>query len=311
MPLKFILLLGLTHSLIACGKNSSSPQTMAPVPKEDTTSSTEPPVVQKKSICNIEDPFKNRLQHLGGSPSASVFFNTIRNLDGVQRDQKIVAQINSGNIPQHLKHLNPVILPSRKNCKNQKTPTITICAMPDYLSVGDDLDFVRVPLGMPAAINIAQSMGFILPTPKITNSIYSQSKKKLAPLMRTPDHTMTTTLAFYEHSEDIDRSLTDLEQLAGGHKKDIVISNRLLNHNFSRVAIYGWHRLNGQPIQSLSTVHEKNYADYSHGIRLISQTAFVNDIAYSILDLLSDTDCASALSDEGALDQRVLRLFDN
>lgn len=311
MPLKFILLLGLAHSLIACGKNSSGVPTTAPVPQEDIASITEPPAVQKTSVCNIDDHFKNTPERLNNSPTASVFFNTIRSLGGVQRDQKILEQLTIGNRPRHLKKLSPVIFPSQKNCKNQKTPTITICAMPDYLSVGDDLDFVRVPLGMPAAINIAQSIGFILPTPKITNSIYSQSQKKLAPLTRTPDNTMTTTLAFYEHSDDIDRLLSDLEQLAGGHKKDVVISNRLLTHNFSRVAIYGWHRLNGQPIQSLSTAHEKNYADYSHGIRLISQLAFVNDTAYSILDLLSDADCAGALSDEGALDQRVLRLFDN
>ena len=162
---------------------------------------------------------------------------------------------------------------------------------------------------MPAAISLAKNLGFILPTTKITNAIYTQSQKKLAPLTRTPDNTMTTTAAFYEHSRSIDQSLNNLDSIIGGHKKDVVISNRLLTYNFERVAIYGWHRLNGQPIQSLSTVHDKNYADYSHGIRLVSQVAYVNDIPYSILDLLSDSNCAAALSDESVLDSRILQKF--
>ncbi len=36
-----------------------------------------------------------------------------------------------------------------------------------------------------------------------------------------------------------------------------------------RVAIYGWHQLNGQAIQPLYTGHVDWYVDYSHGIRLV------------------------------------------
>ena len=35
----------------------------------------------------------------------------------------------------------------------------------------------------------------------------------------------------------------------------------------NRVAIYGWHYLNGQPIQPTYAGHVDWYIDYSHGIR--------------------------------------------
>lgn len=37
----------------------------------------------------------------------------------------------------------------------------------------------------------------------------------------------------------------------------------------NRVAIYGWHKMDGKPIQPLYTGHVNWYVDYSHGIRLV------------------------------------------
>ncbi len=67
------------------------------------------------------------------------------------------------------------------------------------------------------------------------------------------------------------------------------------------MAIYGWHRGNGKPIQPLSTVHQQSYADYSHGIRLVSDTAFVNDRPVSLTQLLADPAYAPILSSEGPI----------
>ena len=63
--------------------------------------------------------------------------------------------------------------------------------------------------------------------------------------------------------------------LVSGHKKDVVTTN-LPTGSPGCIAIYGWHRLNGTPIQPLSTVHGACYADYSHGIRLVSETVMVD-----------------------------------
>jgi hypothetical protein len=91
-----------------------------------------------------------------------------------------------------------------------------------------------------------------------------------------------------------------LGALVSGDKKDVVMSNRLAM-NLGRIAIYGWHRGPGQPIQPLSTVHGANYADYSHGIRLISEWALVNGKLQSIRQLLQNPSTARLLSDEGPI----------
>jgi hypothetical protein len=88
--------------------------------------------------------------------------------------------------------------------------------------------------------------------------------------------------------------------LVSGHKKDVVITNQL-SRNPGRIAIYGWHRLNGVPIQPLSTVHGACYADYSHGIRLVSETVLVDGRLRSIYDVLEDPLLAGIFSDEGPI----------
>jgi hypothetical protein len=98
-----------------------------------------------------------------------------------------------------------------------------------------------------------------------------------------------------------------LGALISGDKKDVVMTNRLAM-NVGRIAIYGWHRGPGQPIQPLSTVHGANYADYSHGIRLISEWALINGKLRSIRDFLQDPMTTRVFSDEGPihLDWRLL-----
>ena len=91
-----------------------------------------------------------------------------------------------------------------------------------------------------------------------------------------------------------------LGALVSGNKKDVVVSNRLAAQP-GRIAIYGWHRPGGEPIQPLSTVHGSGYADYSHGIRLVSGVVFVDGEATSLARVLRDPELASVLSDEGPL----------
>ena len=55
------------------------------------------------------------------------------------------------------------------------------------------------------------------------------------------------------------------------------------------------------PIQPLSTVHGMRYADYSHGVRLVSAIAFVDGEARQLLSLLEDPQAARVFSDEGVI----------
>ena len=70
------------------------------------------------------------------------------------------------------------------------------------------------------------------------------------------------------------------------------------------MAIYGWHLRSGSPIQPLSTVHGAQYADYSHGVRLVSRRAYVNGRAIDLSDLLSDSRLAGLVSSEGTISNR-------
>jgi hypothetical protein len=147
-------------------------------------------------------------------------------------------------------------------------------------------------------------MGFILPTRKIVNAIYEQSAFHFAPEPMTPGPEMRSTEYYRIHNEKIEaqsRALgIDPGVLVSGHKKDVVITNRLAA-NPGRIAIYGWHRLDGMPIQPLSTVHGACYADYSHGIRLVSENVVVDGGTRSVYDVLQDPVLSKVLSDEGPI----------
>src|SRR6185503_17790988 len=115
---------------------------------------------------------------------------------------------------------------------------------------------------------------------------------------------MTSTEYYRHHNGMIDDQSHSrgfrLGLLASGHKKDVVLTNRLTSQP-GRIAIYGWHRDTGEPIQPLSTVHGAGYADYSHGIRLVGRMAMIEGRLRSVHDILQDSLLAKILSDEGAI----------
>jgi hypothetical protein len=115
---------------------------------------------------------------------------------------------------------------------------------------------------------------------------------------------MTSAAYFWLHNQMIEQQSraqgVSLGALVSGHKKDLVITNRLAARP-GQLAIYGWHRSSGEPIQPLSTVHGAGYADYSHGVRLVSQKAIMDGRVQSVYDILRDPVLARVLSDEGAI----------
>ncbi len=74
----------------------------------------------------------------------------------------------------------------------------------------------------------------------------------------------------------------------------------MLNQNGKkdRVAIYGWHKLDGLPIQPLYTGHVNWYVDYSHGIRLVYETVWVNGKAMNYKEVLKDPQLKKLICDE-------------
>ncbi|HHX88982.1 MAG TPA: hypothetical protein GX700_04270, partial [Paracoccus sp.] len=226
---------------------------------------------------------------------------------GATRDNAIAQAVITGNIPDFLRQLVPVTFEGAG--ADGRRARITLCVMPDYLALGSNTDFVRVPLGLPAANLIAERFDMVLPTTRMVDAIHAQASLRLRPSPMTPGSEMVSTGYFLRHNATLETQRRSaggaLGALVSGHKKDLVLSNRL-DRNPGRVAIYGWHRANGQPIQPLSTVHGAGYADYSHGIRLVSRTAYVNGQPVDLRALLGDARYAGLISNEGPIASRLM-----
>lgn len=243
-----------------------------------------------------------------GGATGSAFFAGLTNVSGPQRDAQIIAELARGNMPSHLRDLQPVTF--RGQDSRGADVEITICVTPDYLALGSDRDYVRVPLGLPAAARVAGAFNMTLPTPRMVDAIYAQANVKLSPSPMTPGSQMSTTSYFVTHNATIQQQLKGRRGLVAGHKKDVVMASRMASAP-GRVAIYGWHRKSGAPIQPVSTVHGANYADYSHGIRLVSKTAYLNGKAVSLDDLLGSGRYAYLLNTDGPMPGPVIRTASN
>ena len=232
----------------------------------------------------------------------------IGNSSGPDRDAALVAQALGGNIPDNLRSLQPV---SFAGIVGGRQTQITLCVTPDYLAIGSNADHVRVPLGLPAALRVADGFDMMLPTTRMVDAIYAQADLRVSPAPMPPTSAMSSTDYFLRHDSTVDAQFARAGArdglLVAGHKKDVVIANRLSNAP-GRVAIYGWHRANGDPIQPLSTVHGEYYADYSHGIRLVARTAYVDGRAVDLRALLTDGQYAGLLNTDGPLTGAAIRL---
>lgn len=234
--------------------------------------------------------------------TGTTFANQTVNLSGRQRQNKAIVELKKGNIPNFLRTFQPVRLTYKP--ANGDTLVAIIYVAPDYLAIGSDDDFLRMPLTYPSATAIANSFGCVLPTRKMVDAIYEQATCHLTPEPLPPGPKMRSSEYYLKHRSKIktqyQKGNNKLGELTAGHKKDVVITNRL-NKKPGRIAIYGWQRPNGKPIQPLSTIHDARYADYSHGIRLIHQTVYLNGEPRLIFDVLKDPKIALVLTYEGQI----------
>lgn len=236
-----------------------------------------------------------------GALTGSQIADAVTSLPLADREQAIEREILSGNVPRFLRALKPVNLQPTGSSR-----TLTCFVTPDYLAVGSDMDFLRVPLTPVTAQRIADRLDAMLPTRRIVDAVWHSAVGKLEPAPIPPSPAMSSVPVFHDHQKLVEKQraqdgIPDGALLAG-IKKDIVITPLLaLRPPPPRVAIYGWHRLDGSPIQPLSLVHKATYADYSHGVRLVSRTALLDGKSTSVAALLNDPATASLLSDEGIL----------
>jgi hypothetical protein len=232
------------------------------------------------------------------APGGAMFMKSIAGHSRNDREEAIAVEICRGNIPDFLRKFQPITVTAKDAAGKEHTATYEVT--PDYLAVGSDADFVRVPMSPLTAQRIADVFGCSLPTRKIADDVYKQAAVKLEPIPLTEAREAVET--FVKHNDLIEkqRAGKELGQLVAGIKKDVVVTNRL-GEKPNRVAIYGWHKLDGSPIQPLTIVHVNWYVDYSHGIRLMKRAVILDGKPRDVRAVLHAAELNGLLSDEGPI----------
>ncbi|HEX2865685.1 MAG TPA: T9SS type A sorting domain-containing protein [Ignavibacteriales bacterium] len=243
-------------------------------------------------------------QRPANSLTGSAFMQKVQYMTFEQREAEIYNEISRGNLPDFLR--NMVTVKTTLNDAMGKSHIVSYSVTPDYLAVGSNEDFCRIPMGPLTAQRIADLTGTSMPTSRLVDDVYKHAEVKLAPVTYYPVGNANELVSkFIVHNEAIDSEMAasggSLGQLTGGTKKDVVISNKITDPSRPRhVVIYGWHRLDGAAIQPLTNIHIDTYVDYSHGIRLLDSDITIDGQSYSISKVLTDPALYSILSSEGA-----------
>ena len=236
------------------------------------------------------------------APGASELKSRLAAMTLDEREQEIFAQVMSGNVPERLRKLSPVNI---TNVFSGRTNYAGYYVTPDYLCIGSEDDYLFTPLTPNTAQRLADALSCLLPTRKMVDQIYASASVKLAPYPIPPSPEMTTVPVFFQHNAIVQEQLRALSNphgfgLLAGHKKDVVISAQLA-YAAGKVAIYGWHKTNGVPIQPLYLGHTDRWVDYSHGIRLVWAEMSVNGMNIPVAKVLRDPAQAGLISDEGVM----------
>ena len=248
-----------------------------------------------KSLYHLQTPAPKDTRLAG-----TAFYKIAAAFNWKQRDSLAVQEILSGNLPSFIKQfvaVNVVMVDSTSGRKIEATYFVS----PDYLSLGTDEDWARINITPMAAQQIADSFHCFLPTRKMVDDIYKSASIKLEPVPMYAFRDSTPTM--YQHHLIIEGQRKGRSGLIAGIKKDVVISGKI-NHDAKpdRVAIYGWHKLDGKPIQPLYTGHVNWWVDYSQGIRLVYRKIKVDGQWMDYVDVLKHPVYKRLLCDEAWCD---------
>ena len=251
--------------------------------------------VESPGTFKIETVTESRM---GGS----AFAESIASLGLVRRERAIFSEIIQGNLPDFLRELVPIHFTSTLGDSIYR---ITIFVTPDYLSIGKDEDHFLIPMTPMLAQRIMDRIDGVLPTAKMVDAIWKAAQLKLEPQPIPPSDAMVDMTVFGQHNRMVQQSRNatlealPLPTLVAGHKKDVILSNRIAAQP-DKVVIYGWHELDGKNIQPVYSGHINWYVDYSHGIRPVLSRCLVNGLEMRIADILRDPILFQLLSDETA-----------
>jgi hypothetical protein len=228
--------------------------------------------------------------------TGSEFYHKAFPMNWKERDSFIVKEILAGNVPGFLKKFVGIHVSIKDPATGKAIKAIYYVA-PDYLSVGTGQDWARINITPLAAQQIADSFNCFLPTKKMVDDIYHAAKVKLEPVPMYAFRDSTPTM--WHHHLIVEGQRKSRKGLIAGIQKDVVISGKISRDpKTDRVAIYGWHKLDGTPIQPLYTGHIYWWVDYSQGIRLIYRKIKVQNKWMDYIDVLKDPVLQKVLCDE-------------
>jgi len=225
----------------------------------------------------------------------------------IERDQRVLYELLSGNFPTFYRRLVDVTV---NETLSGVSHSVTYRVMPDYLAIGSDDDYLRMPMTPLTAQTFGDAFGFMLPTPKMVDQLHDAAKVKLKP---SPFESCTQDFElFVQINDTIQRQLAEAKaepgSLVDGDKKDVVTSAQIHTHP-GKVVLYGWHCVEsdckcGNTIgmwQPLYACHDISYMDYSHGLRMVSKTVTVDGQPMQLVDLLKDPELCKLVSGEGRI----------
>ena len=251
----------------------------------------------QKSIPDLQIP-----ERKPDAEPGSAFMQRIMPLELEEREEEIFKALASGNMPDFLR--NPIRLVDNFTDSQGRSHELIYEVMPDYLAVGSNEDYCRIPMNPYTAQRLADLFGGSLITAKISDHIYENAEVKLDPFFYKPVGRENESVEkFILHNAQIEKQKEEAKgkngQLIAGIKKDVILSNRLVEGT-DRVVIYGWHKLDGNPIQPVYSGHVDWYVDYSHGIRLMNKHMILDGEITTVSKILSDPILFQLLSNETA-----------
>jgi hypothetical protein len=178
----------------------------------------------------------------------------------------------------------------------------------DVLRLGDRCDSVRVAVTCRTHRLIAEELGCLPPTPRISDLVWLHADVRLGVYTQRPGPAMARKTAFLRHHEQLEAELAGRTGLVTAGK-DWVLCRRLVASP-SRAANYGWHLPRGgrpgvtpgvRVVQPLGLVHDLDHVDYSQFCRLVRRRGELDGGEVDLVDVLANEALASLLSHEGAL----------
>jgi len=255
---------------------------------------------------NIHPRYLHLPERLEHSVEGSEYVDQVSSLSIADREMAVVQEVLSGNVPSFSRRMKMLTISETLNGKNHELKIFVAC---DYMAIGSDRDYVYIPMTPITAQLLADTLNCTLPTKRIVDIIYHKANHKLTPQPIPPSDSMTTIPVFNQHTDSIKQQvllrnlIRSPDGLWAGHKKDIIISNEIYSSadTSKRVVIYGWHKGENDPIQPVYNGHASFYADYSHGVRLISKSAVLDGESIDLDHILKDPVLSRLISDEGML----------